>query len=197
MPHHHHVLTAVSGSWWSGPLDHRGIASADSYDGTPNGYHVLSIDGTRYTTRYVSAAEPARTSMRISLETQFHQDDREGLRELSMAALLRSPISTDQADATTVVVNVFDGGPRTTVTYTIDGGAPVPMTKVARPDPFITQVYARHPETLKKWVTPQMSSHIWVAPLPADLKPGSYALKVQAIDEYGRDLADAMVLEVV
>lgn len=34
-PHHHHVLTAVSGSWWSGPLDRRGIASADSRDGHP------------------------------------------------------------------------------------------------------------------------------------------------------------------
>jgi 3',5'-cyclic AMP phosphodiesterase CpdA len=33
-PHHHHVLTAVSGSWWSGPYDHRGIAVADSRDGS-------------------------------------------------------------------------------------------------------------------------------------------------------------------
>ena len=24
--HHHHVLTALSGSWWSGPFDHRGVA---------------------------------------------------------------------------------------------------------------------------------------------------------------------------
>jgi C terminal of Calcineurin-like phosphoesterase len=44
-PNHHHVLTAVSGSWWSGPLDRRGIASADSRDGTPHGFHILSIDG--------------------------------------------------------------------------------------------------------------------------------------------------------
>ena len=29
-PHHHHVMTTVSGSWWSGPYDHRGIAVADS-----------------------------------------------------------------------------------------------------------------------------------------------------------------------
>jgi hypothetical protein len=34
--HHHHVMTAVSGSWWSGPYDHRGIAVADSRDGSPN-----------------------------------------------------------------------------------------------------------------------------------------------------------------
>jgi len=42
-PHHHHVMTTVSGSWWSGPYDHRGIAVADSRDGSPNGFHVLSI----------------------------------------------------------------------------------------------------------------------------------------------------------
>ena len=44
-PHHHHVLTALSGSWWSGPFDHRGVATADSWDGTPNGFHILSVDG--------------------------------------------------------------------------------------------------------------------------------------------------------
>ena len=44
-PHHHHVLTALSGSWWSGPYDHRGVAAADSRDGTPNGFHILSVDG--------------------------------------------------------------------------------------------------------------------------------------------------------
>ena len=40
-PHHHHVMTALSGSWWSGPYDHRGVACADSRDGTPNGFHIL------------------------------------------------------------------------------------------------------------------------------------------------------------
>lgn len=68
-PHHHHILTAVSGSWWSGPYDRRGIAVADSRDGTPNGFHVLSIDGARYTTRYVPANEPNGRQMRISLES--------------------------------------------------------------------------------------------------------------------------------
>ena len=54
-PHHHHVMTAVCGSWWSGPYDHRGIAVADSRDGSPNGFHVLSVEGNRYTTRFVPA----------------------------------------------------------------------------------------------------------------------------------------------
>ncbi len=195
--HHHHVLTAVSGSWWSGPPDHRGIASADSYDGTPNGFHVLSIEGSRYTTRYVPAAEPALRQMRISLETQYHQGDVEVASEVPMELLLRSPITADQADATRLIVNIFDGGPRTSVAFTLAGSKPMPMRRVSRPDPFIVQVYKRHAPTIKKWVTPQPSSHLWEAPLPLGLRPGTYALRVLAKDEYGRDLTDAMVLEVV
>src|SRR5207244_8851923 len=61
-------LTAVSGSWWSGPFDHRGIATADSRDGSPNGFHVLSIEGNRYTTQFHPAGEPGSRQMRIVLE---------------------------------------------------------------------------------------------------------------------------------
>ena len=196
-PHHHHVLTAVSGSWWSGPRDHRGIACADSYDGSPNGHHVLSIAGTSYTTRFVPAAEPAGRQMRLSLEAQYHQDEREVALEVPLVEMLRSPISRDQVEATRLVVNLFDGGPRGTLSFAIDGGAPVPMTRVARTDPFIVQVYQRHAETIKKWVTPQVSSHIWVAPLPVGLAEGTYAVTVLAKDEYGREHRDGMVLEVV
>ena len=45
-------------------LDHRGVASADSRDGTPNGFHILSVDGNRYTTRFVPAKEPNGRQMR-------------------------------------------------------------------------------------------------------------------------------------
>ena len=71
-PHHHHVLTALSGSWWSGPFDHRGVAAADSRDGTPNGFHILSIDGASYATRFVPAKEPNGRQMRLSIESRFH-----------------------------------------------------------------------------------------------------------------------------
>ncbi len=196
-PHHHHVLTAVSGSWWSGPPDHRGIACADSHDGTPNGYHVLSVDGTSYTTRFVPAAEPAGRQMRVSLDAQLHGDAREVVRELSEAALLRSPISAEQAAGTRVVVNLFDGGPRSTVTMAVDGGAPVALSQVSRPDPFVQQLYARHPATIKPWVAPKPSSHVWQGRLPPGLTPGTYALHVTARDEYGRTHRDGMVLEVV
>jgi hypothetical protein len=187
----------VSGSWWSGPLDHRGIACADSYDGTPNGYHILSIAGANYTTRYVPAAEPAGKQMRISLETQFHTDDHEIMRAVSQSELLRSPITADQAGGAALIVNVFDGGPKTTVTVALDGGPPVALNKISRPDPFIQQLYARYPDTIKPWVKPIASSHVWVAKLPAALRQGTYAVKVKAIDEYGREHRDGMILEVI
>ncbi|WP_158807626.1 calcineurin-like phosphoesterase family protein [Beijerinckia sp. L45] len=196
-PHHHHVLTAVSGSWWSGPLDHRGIACADSYDGTPNGFHILSVDGASYTTRFVPAAEPGGKQMRIVIEAQAHQDDHEVFRTVTMSELLRSPITADQAGGATVLVNVFDGGPKTVVTGFIDGGPPLTMLRISRPDPFIQQVYGRYPDTIKPWVKPMASSHIWTAKLPAGLRQGTYAIKVKAVDEYGREHRDSMVLEVI
>ena len=196
-PHHHHVLTAVSGSWWSGPRDHRGIACADAYDGSPNGHHVLSISGTEYTTRFVPAAEPAGRQMRLSLEAQYHQYDLGAVSDIPMGELLRSPITRDQTDGTRLVVNLFDGGPRSTVTFAIGGGTPVVMRRAALADPFIVQVYGRHASTIKTWVKPQASSHIWVASLPIGLATGTHALSVVAHDEYGREHRDAMVLEVV
>ncbi len=196
-PHHHHVLTAASGSWWSGPLDHRGIACADSFDGTPNGHHVLSIDGAAYTTRYVPAAEPADKQLRISLEVQAHADDRETFHEASMSQLLRSPLTADQAAGASVIVNVFDGGPKTVVAYALDDRPAIPMTRVARPDPFVQQLYGRYPGTIKPWVKPMPSSHLWSARLPRGLTPGTYALTVRVTDEYGREHRDAMVLEVI
>jgi 3',5'-cyclic AMP phosphodiesterase CpdA len=78
LPHHHHVLTAASGSWWSGPYDHRGVAVADSEDGTPNGFHMLSIDGAHYTTRFRPAKEPNARQLRIVLDGAAAHPEQEG-----------------------------------------------------------------------------------------------------------------------
>src|SRR5215475_6165408 len=172
-PHHHHVLTAVSGSWWSGPFDHRGVATADSRDGSPNGFHVLSIDGNRYTTRFQPANEPNGRQMRITLDSEFHRGDRELSRELPMVALLGSPIARESVFATDVVVNFFDGGPRSKVAYRIGQRAPVTMTRETRPDPFVQEVFARNEATKKPWVKAEPCPHIWVARLPADLDAGT------------------------
>ena len=82
-PHHHHVLTALSGSWWSGPYDHRGVPSADSRDGTPNGFHILSVDGLNYTTRFIPAKEPNGRQMRLSIDSRFHGISKDADRDFT------------------------------------------------------------------------------------------------------------------
>ncbi|NEU13422.1 Cna protein B-type domain containing protein [Methylobacterium sp. BTF04] len=194
--HHHHVLTAVSGSWWSGPGVRTGIPSADSRDGTPNGFHVLSIDGDRYTTRYRSAQGEPDEGMRIMLESQFRGGAGEVLREVRPMQTLRSPVPQDSIGATDLVVNVFDGGPRTRVRYRIDGGDAVAMTRTRRTDPFVAELFLRYPETKKPWVKAEPSSHIWTARLSRTIGAGTHRISVEVQDEYGRPLQSDLVLEV-
>ena len=192
-PHHHHVITTVSGSWWSGPYDHRGIAVADSRDGSPNGFHILSIDGQNYSTRFQPAKEPNSAQMRIVLDSEFN---RNGLF-LSMGELLSSPLSQDRAFATRVVVNFFDGGPNTLVEYRIGKREPIKMDRVVRPDPFVEEEFIRNEATKKPWVKALPSSHIWSARLPGDLGLGTHCIAVRVVDEYGREHRDSLVLEVI
>ncbi len=194
--HHHHVLAAVSGSWWSGPFDERGIPVALETDGSPNGFHVLSVDGTAYQTTLVAAREPAGAAMRIVLDGQLHRADPEVLHEYPVGALLRGPVAQAAAGATRVVVNLFDGGPRSTATMTVGHGEPVPMKRVQRRDPFVDEVYARNEATKKPWVKSSESTHIWQADLPAGLPPGTHRITVEAKDEHGRPHTGRIVLEV-
>lgn len=194
-PHHHHVMTAVSGSWWSGPFDHRGIAVADSRDGSPNGFHILSIDGNSYMTRFEPANEPNARQMRITLDWAHHHG-KELDGEFRMGRLLGSPIDKENLHATDVLVNFFDGGPKTSVTLQFGRRAPVAMARSERPDPFVEEEYARNEATKKPWVKAEPCSHIWTARLPGDLDAGTHRIKVTATDEYGRTHQDHLVLEV-
>ncbi len=197
VPHHHHVMTAVSGSWWSGPYDHRGVAVADSRDGTPNGFHMLAIDGNTYTTRFVPAKEPDHRQMRISVESHFHGSAKEVMRDFRPGQLNQPPILLGAVPATTIVANVFDGGPKTTVTMRIGAGDPVAMTRKAVPDPFVEDVFARNEPVKKPWIKAEVSSHMWVARLPAGLPAGTHRLTVAAVNEYGRTVTGTMALEVL
>lgn len=194
--HHHHLLAAVSGSWWSGPFDARGIPMALQTDGTPNGYHVLSVDGARYTTTFIPAHDPARGQMRLVLDSQVHGSGREVMRDYRTGALLSGPVAADRLGSTRLVVNLFDGGPRSKVEVSVAGGPALPLAKVERLDPFVVEVYARNAETKKPWVEAGKSSHIWQATLPATLTPGTHRLLARATDEYGRAHEASMVLEV-
>jgi hypothetical protein len=194
--HRHHVMTAVSGSWWSGPDSRTGIPSADSRDGTPNGFHVLSVRGTDYTTRYVAAQGQPDETMRILFESELRAGAAEVVRWTRPLQGLRPPVGQDALADTTLVVNVFDGGPRTALSFRIGDGLPQPMARTRRLDPFVTELYERYPETKKSWVKATPSTHIWTARLPEDLAPGAHRVTVEGTDEYGRPIRGCTVLEI-
>jgi hypothetical protein len=194
--HHHQVLAAVSGSWWSGPFDDRGIPVTLQTDGAPNGFHVLGVEGTHYTTTFIPAHDPNRTQLRLVLDSQVHRDGPEVMKEYPIGALLAGPISRAAIPSTRLLANFFTGGPRSKLDMAVGRGAFIPMTKVERLDPFVVEVYARNMDSKKPWVNAGQSSHLWQAHLPADLRRGTHRVVVRAVDDYGRVHTGRMVLEI-
>jgi hypothetical protein len=193
---HHHILTTVSGSWWSGPIDDRGIAVAEQRDGTPNGYHVLEIDGVDLEVRYKAAGKPDDYQMRVMFDVAHYHHTPAGLRDFRPGDLLDGRFSEDEVPATQVVVNLFDGGPRSTVELTVPGHPPVRMERRFTIDPHVNELFLRYEESKKSWANAVPSTHIWVADLPDDLGPGVYTLTVRATDEFGRAHHAHRVLEI-
>jgi hypothetical protein len=111
--------------------------------------------------------------------------------------LLGGPIAATAAGATQLVVNFYNGGPRSKVEFAVGGRMDwAPMQRVERLDPYVQEVYTRHRAQKKPWVEAGKSSHIWQANLPADLAPGTYALRTRGIDEFGQVHESMLVLEV-
>ena len=193
---HHHVLTTVSGSWWSGPLDARGVPTTVQRDGTPNGYHVLEVDGAAATVRFQAAGAPADHQMRILLDVHHHGLRKDLARDHRPGELFDGRLRASAVPHTDVLVNLFDGGPRSTVRFRVDDGPWTVAERVARQDPHVLEVVARNRDTVKDWVSVVPSSHIWVGGLPEDLGPGVATLTVEATDEFGRVHHGHMILEV-
>jgi len=116
--------------------------------------------------------------------------------EFEIGQFFGAPIHQDRVGMTEVIVNVFDGGPHTTVEYRIGEFPPVTMRRETRPDPFIREVFARNQATKKPWAQVEPCSHIWTARLPADLKAGTHCIRVRVVDEYGREHLDRLCMEV-
>jgi hypothetical protein len=133
--------------------------------------------------------------MRIMLDSEFHRDRKEIYRDFRMGELLGSPIAQENAFATDVIVNFFDGGPRTNVEYRIGSRDFVKMERVVRSDPFVEKEFALNEATKKPWVKAEPSSHIWSARLPADLDASTHTIMVRVADEYRREHHDHLVIE--
>ena len=194
---HHHVLATVSGAWWSGPFDERGIAVSDQRDGTPNGYHILEVDSTDVAVRFKGAGKPADYQMRIVFDVAHHQLNVNGIRDFKAGELLDGRISQDHLNAAAIIVNLFDGGPNSKVRYRIEDGEYRPLQRVLRKDPYMLEQYARHRSSKKTWVEATLSTHLFEADLDANLPPGVHGITVQAEDEFGRLHHGHTVLEIV
>ena len=109
---HHHVLSTVSGSWWSGPFNEQGIPSTWQRDGTPNGYHLLEVNGNQASVRFKGAGRAADYQMRIMYDVHHHAIRPDGLRDFRHGELFDGRMTIDQVPAASVLVNLFDGGPR-------------------------------------------------------------------------------------
>jgi 3',5'-cyclic AMP phosphodiesterase CpdA len=184
---HLHTLAAVSGSWWSGPLDERGVPVSLGRDGTPRGYFLLEVDGTAATVRFQPTGRPSSHQMRITLDPGFPRLQPAALRDVRHGELLGGRVELAQLFSTEILVNLFDGGPRSLVSATVDDRPPVVMERSLRADPFVQELFQRAAATLRPWVEPVPSTHLWAAPLPDDLAPGLHTITVRALDEYGRE----------
>jgi calcineurin-like phosphoesterase family protein len=193
---HHHVLATVSGSWWSGPFDERGIAVTDQRDGTPNGYHILEVDGTDMAVRFKGAGKPADFQMRIMFDVAHHGLRADGVRDFKQGQLLDGRMSADEVAAASILVNLFDGGPKSQVSYRINEGAYLPLERVLRNDPYILEQFARNKDVKKSWVEARPSTHIFAADLDDAIPPGTHTVTVRAIDEFGRIHHGHTILEV-
>jgi 3',5'-cyclic AMP phosphodiesterase CpdA len=195
--HHHHVLAAGSGSWWSGPFDDRGIPVALQSDGCPNGFHLLDVDGTNASTRFIATHDPNQGQLRLVLDAQLHGMSREVVQETPARDLLAGPVAAAALGSTRLVANLFDGGPRSTMQVQFGRtGSWQAMTRTARADPFVEEVYARFFLTKKPWVQPVASTHLWQTTLPEDLPAGAHRVSVRAADEQGRTHQATMLIEV-
>ncbi len=195
-PLHLHTLSAVCGSWWSGPLDPRGIPTSLQRDGSPRGFYLMDVDGREVTVRFQPTGKPAEHQMRINLDPGFPRPSVDIRRDYRHGEILGNRLDSAQLYSTRVLVNLFDGGPRSKVEFQIGDGPVIEMERVVRTDPFVEELFQRESESMKSWVEAIATTHMWEAPLPEGLQPGPQTISVRATDEYGRSHTGHKVFEV-
>jgi hypothetical protein len=181
-PHHHIINVTVCGSWWSGAPDERGIPHTTMSDGGPNGYSILSFDGTDYRLDYYAASRPASYQMEID------------------APEVLPPVSSGEK---WVHVNVFNGSERTVVEMRVAGGEWRAMEHAREIDPKLQKAFEREAAILeankKAWrplSEPSPSTHLWKALLPVELPEGTHSIEVRATDHWGRVYEDRRLIRI-
>jgi len=149
-------------------------------DGAPNGYSVISFDGHQYQLDFRAAGRS---------------------KDYQMSIMTPEEVSASQLDTTDVLVNVFNGSPRSMVEMALDDSAQwITLEQVLVEDPMFQRVRQREmlirqklaaagtdPNTVLREITkPNLSSHIWRGRLPAGLTVGAHCLRIRTRDMHGR-----------
>lgn len=169
-PHHHIVNVTVSGSWWSGAPDERGIPHTMMRDGAPNGYSIISFDGQKYNLDFRAAGRPAKYQMNIFADEE---------------------VESAQAEQASVFVNVFNGWERSVVEMQVSGGEWKKMDQTRAIDPTYRRMFELEAGLGNKpWRNinaPNPSTHLWQTKLPADLAAGTHLIRIRATDVNGKE----------
>jgi hypothetical protein len=176
-----HTLAEVRGNGWTrGQKDERGVRDAMMQDGNPNGFYLMRFSATEVVPEFIpfpSGIDGGRR-LRASLDPELSLP-KGALGEVSINRGLLTP-------GTQLVVNLFDGGARDSVTASLDGGVALPMSYRVRTDPLAEKLFAQHLGTDSETGRPSRSSHIWQLPLPTDLAAGLHRVVIETKDEFGQ-----------
>ncbi len=176
-PFHQIICASVSGSWWGGKKDERGIPIADQRDGVPNGYHIFRFEGNKYTEYYKGAGLDKNNQIRISAPVgSFERYDQLKLE---------------------IIANVFNGSEKSIVEYSLDDSPFLPMINKIMTDPYFENIHSRHIESYASWIKPRKSNHIWTATLSDKIKTGIHKITIRTIDQYKNKYKKSGLFEIV
>lgn len=173
-PHHHYTVGTTSGDWWSGELRENGVPEATMYDGTPQGYNILTFKGNQYLFDYKVIGEDADHKMRIH-----------GPKVVPFKKHYRGEF----------YVNFFQGGQNDVVEYKVNDGEWKKMRYVVEYDPYMCAIRQKWDasEELLSGVHPSnpvLCHHLWKARVPTDVLLGENVITVRVKDIQGNEFIE-------
>ncbi len=181
-PHHHIINVTVSGSWWGGNPDERGIPHTMMKDGAPNGYSIISFDNTNYQLDFYAAGRPKSYQMNIVFPDE---------------------VATNKMVATDLIANVFNATSQDKVEARVGWeGDWHPLVNYNGVSPLYQEVAQREllPDGRPMLGAPNETEHLWKLPLGdlvANAAVGHHLVQVRWTDRTGRTTVSNRVLRVV
>ncbi len=163
LPFRHIIAGAGSGAWYQGDFDEHGTPMALQRLGAPRGWVSLDFTGPDYVETYHGANMGRERAMWLSFNTPGFRNWFEGIVEWALSDEEtrdpRPPYSIndlpdvkiltpeDLADGTWLTANIWAGDSATTASVSINGGAPMAMTRTQ-------QAQGEEPRIGAEWADP-------------------------------------------